>query len=164
MSSSAIPHRCLWLGLFVLAARLTAGPIEISPTSADSRTIEEAILWRAPIHRITWEPMELKKLLSNPDLFTPKGNFFEARAELKAFGHKVTYVGIVGVDMCSGPNVTVEGSVATVCSAIEQAYGLKLTVGESGAACDLVKDVRLLIWTHPTKPDETIIVGAYFGR
>jgi hypothetical protein len=129
-----------------------------------SALIENAVLWKAPHDGTTPAPTALAKLVEEPGLFTQEGNFYKPNQELRAFGHKVVYVGLLGIDLYPGPNVTVEGRAEEVRKAIEQAYSIKLKKVEGGFDAELQKNVHLLITPHPNNRKQTMVIGAYLGE
>jgi len=93
-----------------------------------------------------------------------RGYFYKPNQELQAFGHKVVYVGLLGIDLYPGPNVTLEGRAEEVRKAIEKAYSIKLKKVEGGFAAELQKNVHLLIVPHPNNRKQTMVIGAYLGE
>ena len=147
----------LFLGLLLGASALATPP-------EATAVIENAVLWKAPHDGTTPAPTALAKLVEKPGLFTQEGNFYKPNQELRAFGHKVAYVGLLGIELYPGPNVTLEGRVDAVRAAIEKAYSIKLKKVEGGFAAELQKDVHLLITQHPTNRKQTMVIGAYLGE
>lgn len=131
---------------------------------ADSPIIEATILWSAQLDPVTWEPLELKKLLRNRKRFGQEGNFYKVKDGTKAFGHEVLYIGMLGIDLIPGPNVTLKGTPDEIAQYITQHNGIKLLkVGDEFRA-DLKKDIVLLVGPHPSRKDASIVIGAYLGK
>ncbi len=147
----------LFLGLLLGASALATPP-------EATTVIEHAVLWKAPSVGTTPAPTALAKLVEEPGLFTQEGNFYKPNEEIRAFGHKVAYVGLLGIELYPGPNVTLEGRVEAVRAAIEKAYSIKLKKVEGGFDAELQKDVHLLITQHPTNRKQTMVIGAYLGE
>ena len=130
--------------------------------SLESKDIESAILWTAKLDS-TWVPIGMNTVLKDSTKFEKQGKFYEVRDDLAVFGHRATYVGVVGVDQFSGPNAVLVGSPKTVAAYVTEKYGLDFKTKAGRYMCELKKDVRLLIGEHPHIPGSSIIIGAYTG-
>ncbi len=132
---------------------------ELSP----SKIVESTVLWNAQIDEVTWEPIELSKLLNNSEGFTKAGNFYKVNSELKVFGHKALYIGMRGIEFIPGPNVTLEGNPATVSEYISKNYKISFHQNENEYVADLKEYIKLVIGPHPNLKDSSIVIGAYLG-
>jgi hypothetical protein len=130
----------------------------------DSKVIELTILWKAELDPVTWRPIALDELLSDTKRFNKVGNFYEVKDGTKAFGHEALYIGLIGIDVTSGPNATIQSSPQDIAEYIESNYEVTLEKVEGGYRADLKKDVELLITAHPNLEGASMIIGAYFGR
>lgn len=127
-----------------------------------SRVIEQTVLWKVELDD-RWVPVEMNTLVNDPALFTQSGNFYKAKTKISVFGHELIYAGMLGVEFCPGPNVTLRGRPKRVKAAIEKAHGLKFEAVEGGYVLDLKKDIKLIVMRHPEKWNQTIVIGGYFG-
>lgn len=130
-----------------------------SPTSI----IESTILWKSEIDEITWEPLKLKALLSDNKSFTKEGNFFKIESEILVFGHKATYVGMLGIDLIPGPNVVIKASPAEVVKNIELNHKLKFKNIDGEYVADLKENTKLVVAPHPNQENTSMVIGAYLG-
>jgi hypothetical protein len=134
---------------------------------SDSEIIEKSILWKAPIDQSSWAPIELKKMIQDTSRFKPFGNFYEVLDETEAFGGKVLYVGLIGVNYAGGPNVVIESTHHDLAKYIKEKYQYELTFveenGDEGYWTDLGKNLRLVIIPHPSIKGASIIIGEYTG-
>lgn len=124
--------------------------------------IEQTVFWDAK-RDSRWTPVEMAKLVGNSDLFTQEGNFYKPKSKIIIFGHELVYAGMLGVDLYPGPNVTLAGKAKSVKEAIEKSRKIKMEEVEGGYIADLKKDIKLLIFPHPNKSKQTIVIGAYLG-
>lgn len=131
-------------------------------SSADGKAVESAILWEAKLDE-TWTPVAMAKVVNDPKRFEQQGNFYKAKGDLVVFGHRATYVGLLGVELFAGPNAVLEGSPKSIAAYISQHHGAKFKSGGGNYMCDLKKDIKILIEKHPNIPGSSIIIGAYTG-
>lgn len=131
--------------------------------SKEARIIEESILWKAKINRVTWEPIKLARMLKDGRRFTEEGQFYAVNDEIVAFGQKVLYIGLVGLDMFGGPNAMLEGSPAEIAEYITQHYGVEFINNDVEYQADIGPDLRLYLAPHPERENTTLIIGAYLG-
>ena len=164
--------------IFVMALNL-AGICHCSGESPDSATIELAILWRSPIDPLSWEPVELAKLLRDPAKFTPEGHhFYKPKTPISVFGYEALYVGAVGMGDVAGPNVMLKAKPEEIANYIREKYNVKFVqkgdayqgdirdgaIGEGDAYRVKIRDhVTLIIGPHPEKAGESVVIGAYSG-
>jgi len=113
---------------------------------------------------VTWEPIELSKMLNDTNRFSQVGNFYKVRDGTTAFGHQVLFVGLLGIDLIPGPNVTLQGTPDEIADFINQHHGIKLLKSGDEYRCDLKKDIVLFVGPHPSKKNQTMVIGAYLGK
>lgn len=68
-----------------------------------------------------------------PD-FLEKGFFYQAQRSMQAYGLPLRYVGLAGVDLLPGPNVTVHSVRATVVQRLQARGGAAYTCKAEGCA------------------------------
>ena len=132
-------------------------------SSHETQIIESTILWDALIDEVTWEPIELKELLKETETFTRNGYFYTVNRKLQVFGHQALYIGIHGIDLLPGPNVTVAGNPRAVADYIEKKYSLSFKRNRGEYSVDLREHIKLLILPHPERRNTSMVIGAYFG-
>jgi len=139
-------------------------PQKQSSTADDSQIIESTILWRATIDAVTWEPLELKSMLSDSSRFRQEGNFYKVKDSTKAFGHEALYIGMVGIDLIPGPNVMLKGDPDNVAQYITRHNGIKLIKKGEEYQAELKQDIMLCVAPHPSRKGATLVIGAYLGK
>jgi hypothetical protein len=139
-----------------------ASPVRVADSTSEGTLVEQAILWEAKLDE-TWTPVELSKLLEDPELFDKEGNFYRAKAPLAVFGHPAVYVGMLGIEMIPGPNVTLRGSPKEIAGNITAQYGLTFSREDDAYVCNYKENVQVVVLPHPDKRDQTIVIGAYTG-
>jgi len=135
----------------------------ISPVS-NTDIIESAVLWKAPIDNRTWVSPEFKALSENASIFQREGNFYKAISEINAFEHKVTYIGLKGINDVSGPNVFLLGDPESIANAITKKYGFEFEKKNNNYAYKLKDNVYLLVSQHPENKEQTAVIGIYTGN
>lgn len=108
--------------------------------------------------------MELKKKIENGDGFkNAGGNFYQPVSTMQAFGFEVAYVGLSGVDMVPGPNLTVRGRYKDVEKTVKRAHSGTFDCGPGGCDSQVDKYLHVMIYPHPADTELTIIQCGYFG-
>lgn len=132
--------------------------------SDTSKIIESTILWDAKLQS-DWTPFEMSKLLSDTTKFEKKGNFYKVKSDLKVFGHKAIYLGMLGIDLIPGPNATLEGAPESIYEYVKKHYKLKFKSAKDKSAyqAKIREYLVLSIEKHPTMENATIVIGAYLG-
>ncbi len=143
-----------------LSASLSAQ--ELPKYNFDSKAIESAILWEAELDS-AWTPVKMAKVVSNKAMFEPQGNFYKVKQNLTVFGHKATYVGMLGVDLFPGPNAVLIGSPESIAAYITKHHGVKFIKHGVTFTSEYKKYIRIMIEDHPTIKGSSIIIGAYLG-
>ena len=128
----------------------------------NGKIIESAILWEAELDS-AWTPIKMAKVVNNKDMFEPQGNFYKVKQDLFVFGHKATYVGMLGVDLFPGPNAVLIGSPESIAAYITQYRGVKFIKHGAAFSSEYKKHIRIMIEDHPTIKGSSIIIGAYLG-
>ena len=131
-------------------------------STPDGKTIEAAILWQAKLDDL-WTPVDMANVIKNTEQFQQQGNFYEVKGDLVLFGHRATYVGMLGVDMFAGPNAVLTGTPESIVSYITQRHGARFEKHGDSFVCDYKKDVKLIVEEHPNIRGSSIIIGAYTG-
>lgn len=111
-----------------------------------------------------FENCDIVRSIKNCDGFVKEGEFFHKPAKpVSAFGCEVVYVGIYGVELLPGPNITAKGKPARIAAAIKKGYGI--TLKEEGGAwgTELGEHLTLVVYPHPSQSDLTIVHCAYGG-
>lgn len=107
---------------------------------------------------------EAKEMVENGNGFkSTDGNFYEPVQKTQAFGFEVAYVGLAGVDMVPGPNITVRGKFGDVEKKVKDAHHGKFECGDGGCDSEVDKHWHVLIYPHPVDQELTIIQCGYFG-
>jgi hypothetical protein len=135
---------------------------EWQKSNTDGKAIESAILWEAELDS-SWTPVAMAKVVNNKDMFEPQGNFYKVKQDLIVFGHKATYVGMLGVDLFPGPNAVLIGSPENIAAYITKYHGAKFTKHGSTFSSEYKKYIRIMIEDHPHIKGSSIIIGAYLG-
>ena len=108
--------------------------------------------------------MEVKKKIENEDGFkNAGGNFYQPVSTMQAFGFEVAYVGLSGVDMAPGPNLTVRGRYKDVEKTVKRAHNGTFDCGPGGCDSQVDKYLHVMIYPHPADTELTIIQCGYFG-
>jgi len=157
--------KCLFfLLLFVLLFGCANPKISIVPDE-NSEIIESTILWNAKLES-DWTPVELTKLVSNVKQFEKQGAFYNAKSDFSAFGHKVVYLGIKGINEIAGPNASLIGTPSSIARYISDRYGVIFVSNEDKTIyeSEYKKNIKLIIEVHPTLAGNTMVIGAYTGR
>ena len=136
---------------------------EQDPASSDTAVIESAILWKAELDPVTWEPMELSSVLGNTDRYVQEGNFYKVEETVYVFDHVALYVGMLGVELVPGPNAVLEGEPSTVSQSISDKHSVTFTSNGDSFVAELEQHVRLIVTPHPKIKNGTIVIGGYFG-
>ena len=144
---------------FALLAGCAATSEWLEPSS-DSKAVETAILWEAKLDD-RWTPVDMAKLVGNTERFQHEGNFYTAKGDLVVFGHRATYVGMLGVDLFAGPNAVLTGSPQSIASYITQHHGARFEKHGDSFVCDYKKDIKIIVEKHPNIRGSSIIIGAY---
>ncbi|MFH1022157.1 MAG: hypothetical protein V1809_02075 [Planctomycetota bacterium] len=131
--------------------------------SPEAQLIESTILWNAKVDAVTWEPIELKKMLADKKRFTPAGNFYRSNDNITAFGHKVLYIGTLGIDLVSGPNVTLEGNPRSIAAFIAKEHNISFSENDGEYTADIKKNIKMVVSPHPNLKNTSIVIGAYLG-
>ena len=84
-------------------------------------------------------------------------NFYTPNLPMEAFNHKIKYIGLNGVDMRVGPNVTVEGKQEEVVSAISKIKNIAFKCTETGCHYKKYDNKYILIYPHRTNDQLTTI-------
>ncbi len=138
---------------------------QTSSKQKDSTIIETSILWQAKINKVTWEPIKLTKLLRNSSRFSPAGNFYEVKDETEAFGAKVIFIGLIGINFARGPNAVIQSPPKEIADYISKKYGI-IFISEpkkNAYLAELKEYFQLLIIAHPSIENASIIIGEYTG-
>ena len=130
--------------------------------SSAGKIIESAILWDAKLDE-TWIPVDMAALVKDRDQFEPQGNFFKVRGELVVFGHRATYVGMLGVGDLPGPNATLSGSPRSIAGYLSRYHGARFSKESGAYLWERKKDIKIIIIEHPEIPGSAIVIGAYTG-
>lgn len=133
----------------------------LAPTP-DGKAVESAILWKAKLTD-KWLPVEMQTVVENEQLFEKEGNFYKAKGECVVFGHPATYVGMLGIDLCAGPNALLTGSPESVAAYLTEKHGVKFKAEGGVLVADYRKDIKILVVRHPDIKGSTIVIGAYTG-
>lgn len=108
--------------------------------------------------------MEIKQKIENKDGFIlAGGNFYQPVATTQAFGFNVAYVGLSGVDMVPGPNLTVKGRYEDVEKKVKDTHHGTFNCGPGGCDSQVDKYLHVMIYPHPADTELTIIQCGYFG-
>ncbi len=105
----------------------------------------------------------IKNIDSNSSFKSSGGNFYEQIKELKAFGHKILYLGLHGVDMVPGPNITINGDFNSTKNSIIKKINKKFECGPEGCGSAIGSSTQIMIYPHLTNKKLTIIQCGYFG-
>ncbi|MCP4214493.1 MAG: hypothetical protein GY765_07540 [bacterium] len=135
-----------------------------SVTEDPTKIVESTILWQAKL-KPDWTPVKMSELVSDTSRFEKKGSFYKVKTNLKVFGHKAIYLGMVGYNLFPGPNVTLEGSPENIAKYIEENYNLKFKSSKDKTAyeAEVKKYIKLFIQKHPKIKNQSVIIGAYLG-
>ena len=128
----------------------------------DSKAVESAILWETKLDP-TWTPLAMAKAVKNAKLYEPKGNFYKVNGDLLVFGHRASYVGMLGVDLFAGPNAVLKGTPESIVQYITKHHGTKFKDQGEMFVCDYKKDIKILVGKHPNIEGASIVIGAYTG-
>jgi hypothetical protein len=91
------------------------------------------------------------------------GNFYQPGSPMHAFGFEVAYIGLAGVDMVPGPNLTVRGKYDDVEKKVKSVHHGKFECGPGGCGSQVDKHLHVMIYPHPADAELTIIQCGYFG-
>lgn len=129
-------------------------------STSTSHEIEQLVLGT-----LDWESPGIVECIESEQGFTKDGesNFYIPNDELSAFGFKVAYVGLLGVNYVPGPNIIVEGGFQSVADAIEEQSELSFERSSEGCSSRIHENLELFVCPHPDKPNLTIILCGYFG-
>lgn len=130
--------------------------------SPDGQAVEDAILWETSLDE-TWTPIAMAKVVGDSDRFEKEGNFYKVKNDLVVFGHRATYVGMLGVHLTPGPNAVLEGTPKSIASYISRRHGIKFKSVKDIYVCDYKEHIRIIIEKHPGINGSSIIIGAYTG-
>ncbi|MCP4215340.1 MAG: hypothetical protein GY765_11830 [bacterium] len=135
-----------------------------SATEDSTKIVESTILWQAKLNP-DWSPVKMSELVSDTSRFEKKGSFYKVKTNLKVFGHKAIYLGMLGYSLFPGPNATLEGSPENIAKYIKENYHLKFEASKDKTAyqAEIKKDFKLIIQKHPKMKNQSIIIGAYLG-
>jgi hypothetical protein len=151
---------CAVLSLLFLAG-CAATTAWHNPTS-EGQLVESVILWDAQLDE-RWLSPKLEALLGDTTRFEPQGNFYKVKDDLVIFGHKATYVGMVGVEYYAGPNATLIGSPKSVARYITTHHDLDFEKQGGMYICDYREHIKIMAGKHPNEKDKTILIGCYTG-
>ena len=108
--------------------------------------------------------MEVRQKIENKDGFKlAGGNFYQPTATTHAFGFEIAYVGLEGVDMVPGPNLTVRGRYKDVEKKVKSSHNGTFDCGPGGCDSQVDKYSHVMIYPHPADTELTIIQCGYFG-
>lgn len=107
---------------------------------------------------------KIVKKIKNEDGFVKSGeDFYKPVQTISAFGFIVSYVGLVGVDMIPGPNITVKGKYKYVKKKIKRIHKGIFQCGPGGCDSQIDEYLHLMVCPHPYDKKLTIIQCGYFG-
>ena len=111
------------------------------------------------------DPVKLvvKEIREGKGFKSAGGNFYSPTNEIKAFGFNIKYIGLMGVDMVPGPNITLEGKFTAVKKSILTALKTEFECGSGGCAAEVEKNLQIMVYPHPTDNDLSIVQCGYFG-
>ena len=129
----------------------------------NNKTLEESVLWKCKIDK-GMKFTELDKLLKDKKTYKAEGHFFKCLQPTYAFNHEVIYVGPKGYDLIMGPNITLKGNTKEISQIISKKYKIKFETKNNIVFVHKVTESVAIIVDHPpNKPDQTVVIGAYFG-
>jgi len=92
----------------------------------------------------------------------PSGRkFYEPKEAMQLFGAPLRYYGPTGSGMAFGPNVTVEGARDAVAARVTAYSGQTLQCEVGECRVKIGNQAYLVVYTHPTKKQWTIVQCAY---
>lgn len=110
------------------------------------------------------EVIELAQQIQKGDDFEKSGTYFyKPRKPVKAFGYDVVYIGLAGVDMIPGPNISVKGKYSDVEKSVKKIHKGSFECGPEGCDSQIDKYNHLMIYPHPADNNLTIIQCGYLG-
>ncbi len=89
--------------------------------------------------------------------------FYTPKEAIKVFGYKIKYVGLSGVDMISGPNITLKGKFNKVKEKVLKMLDQKFECGPEICVAQMPENNQIMVHAHPTDKKLTIIQCAYIG-
>jgi len=90
-------------------------------------------------------------------------NFYKPQKVIHAFGYEVAYIGLNGVDMVAGPNISVKGKYKDVEKSVKGIHKGEYNCGPGGCDLEIDKYNHLMIYPHPADKSMTIIQCGYLG-
>lgn len=150
----------LVIGLALFVGCVTTG--ERLTSSSASKAVEDAILWEAQLDE-TWTPVAMAKIVTDSKQFEEQGNFYKVKGDLIVFGHRATYVGMLGVGMFAGPNAVLAGSPEDIAVYISEHHNATFQSGNGNYLCDYKEHIKIIIEKHPSIKGSSLIIGAYTG-
>lgn len=90
--------------------------------------------------------------------------FFVPTTLTKAFGFEIAYVGLGGVDLFPGENITVKGKFKSVKKIVLPRFNRKFECDSSGCGSEIVNERQIAVYPHPTDKSMTIIQCLYLGN
>jgi hypothetical protein len=107
---------------------------------------------------------KIVKKIKNEDGFVKSvQDFYKPVQTISAFGFIVSSVGLVGVDMIPGPNITVKGKYKDVEKKIKRIHEGIFQCGPGGCDSQIDEYLHLMVCPHPDDEKLTIIQCGYFG-
>jgi hypothetical protein len=128
--------------------------------STDALIIEAVLLMKVSNGQ-PLGPMYIQGLVDGSDDYVADGNFYKPRKDIQVFGHTLLYVGYLGVDMTMGPNVVLNGSPDEISKDVVEIIGKQPISLNGSFAFDLSKEGALLISSHPSIVNSSLVICAY---
>lgn len=125
---------------------------------SNNKILEDLVLAKSKLKRD-----ELSAIFNNKSKYTKKGHYYEPKQVEYAFGYEIKYIGLDGLDVVPGPNLTLVGSTSDIAKTISSSTDLKFENQGNNYAHKLGKYAAIGVFQHPTKSDLAIIQFGYFG-
>jgi len=144
--------------LGILAAVTMVTFTSLAITEDVGSMLEEMVLAKDTVQRD-----EIDAVLNNAKKYTKQGNFYAPKAPVRAFGHEVKYIGLMGIDLRVGPNLTLEANPTDVAETINTRWKTGLAGDDESFEYELRENLVLVVHQHPTEADWTIVHCVYTG-